>query len=140
LMPQWLGMFFFVDGEQTFVPLFTEKFFQFVPFINIVLVAEILLDIYLLREAAWSLWTRIAKIVIEAASLAITVLILRTPGILGVTAESFAQGPFSPEQAQIFTTIATYTLPIVLVIILIVQGIELAKAVYGLLRVNYRTK
>ena len=140
LMPQWLGMFFFVDGEQTFVPLFTEKFFQFVPFINIVLVAEILLDIYFLREAAWSLWTRIAKIVIEAASIAITVLIFRTPGILGVTAESFAQGPFTAEQAQIFTTIATYTLPIVLVIILIVQGVELAKAVFGLLRVNYRTK
>lgn len=140
LTPQWLGMFFFVDGKQAFIPLFTEKFFQFVPWINIVLVSEIVLDVYLLREAAWSLWTRIAKVVIEAASIAITVLILRTPGILGITADSFANGPFTPEQAQIFITIATYTLPIVLIIILIVQGIELAKAVFSLVKVNYKTK
>ncbi|MEP7135661.1 MAG: hypothetical protein ABI904_12080 [Chloroflexota bacterium] len=140
LYPQWLGMFFFSNGEQTFIPLFTDAFFRFVPWINIVLVAEILLDIYLLREAVWRMWTRIAKIVIEAASLAITIILFRTPSIFGFNAETIAQGPFSPEQAQIFIKIATFTLPIVLVVILIIQGIELAKAVYGLLRVNYRIK
>ena len=140
LTPQWLGMFFFSDGTQTFIPLFTEKFFQFVPWINAVLVAEIVLDIYLLREAVWSLWTRITKIVIEAASIAVTVILLRTPGLIAISAESFANGPFTAEQAQIFITIASYALPIALIVALIVQGIELVKAVYGLIRVNYRTK
>ncbi|MBK6792187.1 MAG: hypothetical protein IPG80_06505 [Anaerolineales bacterium] len=140
IYPQWLGMFFFVDGEQTFIPMFTKNFFQFVPWINVVIVAEILLDVYLLRTAAWDIMTRILKILIEAASLTLTVLILRTPDILGFNAESFVNGPFSAEQAEVFVTVATYTIPIVLAIIVIIQSIELVKAVYKLIRMSTRAR
>lgn len=137
----WLGMYFFSGGEQTFfIPLFTEKFFQFVPWINVTLVAQILLNIYLLRNAAWNSLTRIFNILLEAASLILTILIVRTPGIIGITAESFTQSPFTPERVEIFQTIATLTVPIVFTIIIIIQSIELIKSIYRLLRVNFRTK
>jgi len=140
LYPQWLGMFFFTENEQVFIPLFTEKFFQFVPYINIVLIAEILLDIYLLRNAIWTRLTRLSKVVIDAASLALTVLILRTPDIIAFSAESLTGGPFPPEQAEVFVTIATYTFPIVMVIVIIIQSIELVKAVYRLFKMSRETK
>ena len=139
IYPQWLGMFFFTGDEQVFIPMFTEKFFQFVPYINIVLVAEILLDIFLLRNAIWNRLTRLGKVVIEAASLTLTVLILRTPGVIGFSAKSFANGPFPPEQAEIFVTIATYMFPVVMAIVIIIQSIELVKAVYRLFKMSSKT-
>lgn len=138
--PQWLGMFFFAGDEQVFIPMFTEKFFQFVPWINITLVAQILLDIYLLRNAIWNLPARIFKILIEAASLTLTVIIFRTPGIIGFSAESFANGPFQPEQAEIFMTIATYMFPVIMAIVIIIQSIELVKAVYRLFKMSREAK
>jgi len=140
LYPQWLGMYFFSGGEQTFIPLFTEKFFQFVPWINVTLVAQILLNIYLLRNAAWNNLTRIFNILLEAASLVLAILIVRTPGIIGITAESFTQSPFTPEQVEIFQTIATFTVPIVFAIIIIIQSIEVIKSIYRFFKVNYRAK
>jgi hypothetical protein len=140
IYPQWLGMIFFTGDEQVFVPMFTEKFFQFVPWINVVIVAEILLDIFLLRNAIWNRLTRLGKVIIEAASLTLTVLILRTPGVIGFSAKSFANGPFPPEQAEIFVTIATYTFPIVMAIVIIIQSIELVKAVYRLFKMKSETK
>ena len=140
IYPQWLGMIFFTGDEQVFVPMFTEKFFQFVPWINVVIVAEILLDIFLLRNAIWNRLTRLGKVIIEVASLTLTVLILRTPGVIGFSAKSFANGPFPPEQAEIFVTIATYTFPIVMAIVIIIQSIELVKAVYRLFKMKSETK
>lgn len=140
LYPHWLGMYFFSDGEQTFIPLFTESFFKFVPWINLTLVTQILLNIYLLRNAAWSNLTRIVNILIEGASLILTIVILRTPNIIGITAETFANGPFTPEQAEIFQSIATLTVPIVFAVIVIIQSIEVAKSLYRLFRVNVRAK
>jgi len=140
IYPQWLGMIFFTGDEQVFVPMFTEKFFQFVPWINVVLVAEILLDIFLLRNAIWNRLTRLGKVIIEAASLTLTVLILRTPGVIGFSAKSFANGPFEPEQAETFVTIATYMFPIVMAIVIIIQSIELVKAVYRLFKMRSETK
>lgn len=140
LYPQWLGMYFFTNGEQTFIPLFTEAFFKFVPWINVTLVAQILLDVYLLRNAAWTNLTRIFNILIDAASLALTVILLRTPNIIAITAESFVNGPFTPEQSEIFQTIATLTVPIVFAIIIIIQSIEIAKSIYRLFKTNYQTR
>lgn len=140
IYPQWLGMFFFTESEQVFIPMFTEKFFQFVPWINGLLAAQILLDIYLLRNAAWTLLTRLGKVLIEAASLALTIIIVRTPGIIALTAESLANGPFPPEQAEVFVMIATYMFPITMAIIIIIQSIELVKAVYQLFKMNRETR
>jgi hypothetical protein len=140
IYPQWLGMFFFTGDELGYIPMFTEKFFKFVPYINIVLIAEILLDIYLLRNAIWTRLTRVGKVIIEAASLTLTVLVLRTPDIIGFSAEALTGEPFPPEQAEIFVTIATYMFPVVMAIVIIIQSIELVKAVYRLFKMRSETK
>lgn len=140
LYPEILGMGFFVDDKFSFIPMFSEVFLKFLPWINAVFFAEIVLDIYLLRKAAWDNITRISKIIIEAASLAITVIIIRTPGIIGFTIDSFANSPFTPERAEKFITWSTYTMQIIFMVILVIQGIELAKAIYGLVRANKQAR
>ena len=132
--PQIIGISFPVDGEWFTVPMFSDAFFRFLPWINLTLLAEIILDLYLIRQNTWSLITRAAKVIVEAASLAITIAIFNTPGIIGFTAESFAGSPLSAETAQTLTTVFTTMFPVILIIIMIIQGIELAKATFQLLR------
>ena len=137
----WLGMFFFSGSERVFIPLFSDAFFKLVPWINLTLVAEILLDIYLLRGAMWNNLARIAKVLIEAASLTITVIIFNTPGMVAFSAEAFGKiPPNSSLDLETIMGIINFSFPLVLIIIMIIQGIELAKAIYKLLRINFKTK
>ena len=140
LYPHMLGFSFFVEDNWFFIPMFSDAFLRFIPWINLTLLAEIVLDIYLLRQNIWAPVTRMIKIIIEAASLAITVVIFRTPNIIGFTAESFTNSPINPETAQTLTTVFTTMFPFILIIIMIIQGIELAKAVYKLLKIKYEPK
>ena len=138
--PQILGFSFPVDGRWFSVPMFSDAFFRFLPWINLTLLVEIFLDIYLLRKNNWSIVTRAAKVIVEAASLAITIVIFNTPGIIGFTANSFAGSPLTTEAAKTLTTVFNAMFPAILILIMIIQGIEVAKAVYGLLRINYKAK
>ncbi|MBE0669356.1 MAG: hypothetical protein IH588_02105 [Anaerolineales bacterium] len=140
LYPEILGMFVFKEGDTFFIPMFSDAFFKFIPWINAIFFAEIVLDIYLLRSALWTSVTRVAKIIIEAASIALTVVILRTPNIVGFTAESFKNFPDSSVNGELLMKIFNISFSIALVIVIIVAGVELAKAAYGLIRMNYRTK
>jgi hypothetical protein len=133
-------MGFFTNEEWFFIPLFSAAFMAFIPWINMTFLTEILLDINLLRTGLWTPLTRVFKIIIEAAGLAITVAIFRTPNIIGFTAEMFKNSSITAEAAQTLTTIFTTMFPFILIIIMIIQGIELAKSLYRLFRVNYETK
>jgi hypothetical protein len=123
-----------------YIPIFSAEFARFVPWINAIFLAEIMLDVYLLRTANWTRFTRVAKVLIEAASMAITVVLLRTPGVIFFTPEIFANIPEGSTSLPKLTSIFNLSVLISLVVVLIIQGIELAKAVYGLLRINYETK
>ena len=140
LYPEILGAFIFTEGESFFIPMFSDTFFKFVPWINAIFLAEIVLDIYLLRNALWTPITRIAKILIEAASIALTIIILRTPGIVGFTAESFKNFPESSVDGELLMKIFNLSFSIALIVVIIVAGVEMAKAVYGLFKMSYRRK
>ena len=118
--------------------MFSDAFFKFVPWINAIFFAEIVLDIYLLRSALWSPITRVAKILIEAASIALTVIILRTPNIVGFTAESFKNFPNSSVNGELLMKIFNISFSIALIVVIVVAGVEIAKAAYGLFKTSFR--
>jgi hypothetical protein len=122
------------------IPIFTEEFRSYLPWINGIFLAEIALDVYLLRNAVWTSLTRVAKIVIEAAGMALTVIFIRTPGIIRFTEDSFVSIPEGSAELEKLIGIFNMSVSIALIVVLIIQGIELTKAVYGLVRINYRTK
>jgi hypothetical protein len=140
LYPNLLGMGFFIDDEWIFVPIFSAAFFAFIPWINANFLAEIVLDIYLLRSAVWTSLARVAKILIEVAGLAITFAIFKTPNIIGFSAASFTNSSISSEAAQTIATIFTTMFPIILIIIMIIQGIEVTKSVYRLFKIKYQAR
>lgn len=122
------------------IPVFSEAFLKLTPWINVILMSEIALDIYLLRTALWTSPSRIVKILIEAANLLITIIILRIPNILSITAESFQ---YIPESSSIgpngLLAIINVSVSISLIIAVLIQMIDLAKAIYGLWK-NYIVK
>lgn len=122
------------------LPVFTGEFATFIPWINAVFLAEIVLDIYLLFLGKWNALGRVGKVLIEAAGIAITVMLIRTPDLIIFTKASLLNFIKISEEAGGVALIANYTTSIILIVILIIQGIELAKALYELLRINYRTK
>ncbi len=122
------------------LPVFTDEFATFIPWINAVFLAEIALDVYLLFIAKWNVLGRVSKVLIEAAGVAITVLLIRTPDLTIFTNESLLNFIKISEEVGGITLIANYTTSIILIVVLITQGIELAKALYDLWKINYRTK
>lgn len=140
LYPEILGMFVFTEGEPFFIPMFSDAFFKFIPWINAIFFTEIVLDIYLLRSALWTPITRVAKIIIEAASIALTVIILRTPNIVGFTAESFKNFPDSSVNGELLMKIFNLSFSIALIVVIIVAGVELVKSAYGLIRTSNRKR
>ena len=83
---------------------------------------------------------RIAKVIIEAVGIAVTVMLIRTPDITLFTSESLLSFIKISGEAGNVALAAHYTTTITLIVILIIQGIELAKALYRLLKINYKTK
>lgn len=123
-----------------FSPLhFTDEFTKFIPWLSATLFAEIALNVYLLSNGTWNALARVGKVLIEAASLAITFILFRTPGLTLFTNESLLSFVNFSDELSGIVLVANYTFKVVLIIVLIIQGIELAKALYGLLRINYRT-
>ena len=113
--------------------IFSDAFLKFVPWINGVFLAGIVLDIYLLRNAAWTTLTRAIKILIEAVSIVITVIIIRTPNLINFSIEFLQDAPENTSvNLEMLTGIINLSISISLVVGFIVSAVEIAKAIYAL--------
>ncbi len=122
------------------IPIFSDAFQKFVPWINAIFITQILLDIYLLRKAVWDTATRLVKIVMEVGMIIIMVILLQTPNLLIFTAESIKHIPENSSiGAQGFITFTNLSVTIALVTVIIISAIDLGKAVIGLWRSNRKS-
>ncbi len=119
------------------LPVFSDEFRNLIPWIIGLCFAEILLDIYLLQKAVWTAGAYLTKILIEAANIAIVFIILRTPEMLGITTQTLAYIPKdSSVEVGKLVDIINVSIWISLIVVLIVQAVEIGKAVYGLWKLN----
>jgi hypothetical protein len=122
-------------------PIFSEEFLKFVPWINLVSLAGIVLNIYLLRAGSWSPSTRISSILIDLAGIAITVGLLRTPNVFSFATVFIQNVPETSSVDLIFLKrIVDISITGSLIVAIIIQGVEIAKSIFGLLKINYKTK
>jgi hypothetical protein len=134
LYPGVIGFGFFNEGDWVFIsPVLTDAFFSYLPWLNILILLEIGLGIYLLRRGLWNVGSRIAKIILELAGIALAVVMLRGPALAALTPEQLAGTPLA-EAAQVFTKYGNLIPSLVLTIIIIVSSIEVAQMVYHLMK------
>ena len=134
LYPGIIGIGFFNENDWVFIsPVLTEAFFSYLPWINLLILLQLGFNVFLLRQGFWNTITRIMNILLELGSIALAVAMLRGPDLVSLTASQLAGTPLE-ESAGIFVTIANLIPLLTLSIIIIVSSIEVAQAVYHILK------
>jgi hypothetical protein len=134
LYPGIIGIGFLNNNEWVFIsPILTEAFFSYLPWINILIVLQLGFNVYLLRQGAWNVTTRVMNILLELGSIALAVAMLRGPSLASLTAGQLAGTPLA-EEAALFVTLARLVPLLTLTIIIIVSSIEVAQAVYHIMK------
>lgn len=127
IYPNLLSIRYPVDGTWTTIPILTEAFFRFLPWINIMGLIEIVFSGYMVSQRDWTSVTRGIGILVDIASMALAVVILRTSGILGVTAAQLdAIG--NPDAAASLSKLFNFIPMIIIIIIVIVTAVKVGKS------------
>ena len=135
LYPNVVGFGFVTDGEWTYIPILSDAFFDYLPWINLLGIFQIVFSIYLLRQRVWTTFTRLCYIAIEVASSALAIVMLKGPSLVDISAGSLA-GTSLAEISDLVTKVMSFVPGLALVIVIIVSGIEVAQTVYRLIRSN----
>lgn len=134
LYPGAIGLGFFNESDWVFItPILTEAFFNYLPWINILFLLQIVFNVYLLRQGWWTTSLRIVNALLELGSIALAVAMLRGPDLVALGAEQLANTPLE-ESATLFVTLANLIPTLVLTIVIIVSSIEVAQTIYRLLK------
>jgi hypothetical protein len=119
-------------GNLTFVPLLSEAFFVFVPYLTLVWVLTILLDIVLLRMGYWNALTRVFQIGLKIVNIVIAAAMLGAPSLLAVTTASLTNALGNAETASILMTLLSQLVRVFLWVSIIGNAIEIIRAAFRL--------
>jgi hypothetical protein len=134
LYPEIIGIGFFNYNDWVFIsPILTDAFFSYLPWLNILILLQLVFNVYLLRQGVWNITTRIMNILLELGSIALAIVMLRGPDLASLTSGQLAGTPLA-ESAPLFVTMARLVPTIVLTIVIIVSSIEVAQMVYRLMK------
>ncbi len=139
--PQLIGIYTVSGDKWSSIPVLTEAFFRWLPWINIGWIAEIILNGILLRTSHWNMPTRIFSIGIKVFQIVIGFLLLTGPSILAVTQASLqASGIFDADAAQILGTMAQNGVRVLIGFIIFMTVIDVVKTIYKLITQNSSAK
>jgi hypothetical protein len=119
-------------GNLTFVPLLSEAFFYFVPYLTLVWALTIILDIVLLRMGHWNVVTRISLIGLKIVNIIIVAAMLAVPSLLAVTSASLTTALGDAEGARILMNLLSQIVRVALWITIVGNSVEIIRAVYRL--------
>lgn len=130
LYPNLLSIRYSSDGTWVTLPVLTEAFFRFLPWINILGLVQIVFNGFMLGQKDWTAATRILGILLDIAGMILGVAILRTPGIFGLTPKALnaigiVEG--ADNLSRLFNSLPT-------LIIVIVVAVTVIKVIKSLLR------
>jgi hypothetical protein len=134
LYPGLLGFGFFDGGKWVFIsPLLTEAFFRYLPWINILILLELGLNVYLLRRGVWNVAARAANILLELSNIALAIIMLQGPALVSLKPEQLTGTPLA-DAADFFVKGAGFLPVLVLGIVIIVSTIEVVQGILRLLK------
>lgn len=133
--------FEFLSGnDRVFIPFrLSEAFFGYLPWINVLFLLEIAMALHLIRNGVWTVTSRVANIVINLAGIALAVAMLRGPALLDLRPENLT-GTSLADGAEALATMGTLIPAIVLIIVIIISGIEVAQMAFRLFNIRYQTR
>jgi len=138
LYPSVLSVAFQSNGSLVTIPVLTKTFFRFLPWINVLGLVQIGFNGYMLSQREWKPVTRVLSILQDIASMIMAVVIMKTPGIFGVTPESLATHGLG-EAAEALAQVFNFLPIIVIIVIVVVTAIKVWKSAAGLFMVKTKS-
>jgi hypothetical protein len=114
----------------TFIPLLSEAFFYYVPYLTVVWASTIVLNIVLLRMGYWTIITRVFTIGLKVVSIFIAVAMLAGPSLIAVTTSTLVSALGDAEGARILMTLLTQGVRVALWLAIIGGSIDVIRTVY----------
>jgi hypothetical protein len=116
-------------GNLTFVPLLSQAFFQFVPYLTGVWLLTILLDIILLQMGHWNALTRVAFIGLKIVNIIIAAELLGVPSLLAISVASITPALGSAEGASTLVNMLNLFIRIALWLGIFGSVVEIIRAI-----------
>jgi len=131
--PQLIGFNFVRSGQWTSIPMLTAAFFRWLPYINLLWVLQIGLQLVLLRQGRWQLATRWFSVVLDLGGIAISYMLLTGPSIVSLSPAALqATGLFDATQIAGLSTAVQAGVPAIIGLIMVLQAIDVVKDVVTL--------
>jgi hypothetical protein len=140
IYPQILGIYASIGDINEFIPALSDAFFRMLPWINIIWVLSIGLNVFLLRSGRWTPPTRWFEIGLKIAGIVIAYILLIGPSILAINIDALVKASIEPSVAATLVNLLKQMTTIALAIAVIVGGIEVVRDVYKLLFKSTRVK
>jgi hypothetical protein len=133
LYPDMISLHFNRNGTWTSIPVLTDIFFRFLPWINIMGILGIGFNAFMLGQTGWKPLTRILDMLVDVAGAVLTVVILITPGIISIRPETWiALG--DPEAADILTKLLGFVPMIIAIIVTVTTIVKMVQTIIQLFK------
>ena len=139
LYPDIIGIHFMSDGEWNFIPILSDAFFSYMPWINLLGGLQIAFNLYQLRQKAWTFYTRLANIIIEVGAVGLAVVMLSGPSLIDMSADKI-EGTFVAGASDVVTKVLGFVPEMVLFIVIIISSIEILQMAFKMFRMNYKMR
>lgn len=127
IYPNLFSIRYSVDGTWVTIPILTEAFFRFLPWINIMGLVQMVFSGYMLSQRDWTPITRGLGILVDIAGMALAIAILRTSGILGITPDQWA-AVGNQEAAASLSRLFNFIPTILIVLIVVGTAVKVGKS------------
>jgi hypothetical protein len=138
--PELLGFSFDRNGVWIFMPALSQAFFNYLPWINLVWGAEIILSVFLLIQGQWQTATRWVSIAINSFTVGLAGFMLAGPSLVGLNPQDIATSGlgFPLEAATVMVSLLNQVVIFTLVLVIVLDGFGIAKQLYKFMRRNAR--
>ncbi|MFH1523653.1 MAG: hypothetical protein ABIF04_01700 [Chloroflexota bacterium] len=122
----------FQNSEWTFLPLLSEAFFRYLPYINGLWILQIVLNLILLRQGRWQTATRWMRFALLALGIVLAAFMLTGPDLVVSNAEAIraASPKLSVEAARILTLLPRILVKVALGLSILTNSVELLKSLF----------
>ncbi len=127
--PEIIGFYSSADQGSAFLPILTQAFFNYLPWMNLLWGLQIGLNVMILQQMRWQTSARWFSIVIKAGEMALAYVMLKGPALVALTAEKLlAFNPdFPTDAAQIIATLFGQVLTVALLLVIVINAAEIVK-------------
>jgi hypothetical protein len=130
LYPDKLGLYSMVEGDWLFAPIFTDTFFNYIPWISMILAIKLIENVILLRQGQWQPLTRGLSIAGSIFNITLLFTMLTGPALIALGPETFAAFGWAVDAAARLQSLNEGLIRMILGIILALEVFDLGKMVY----------